>query len=73
MVCDSKLHYKLYFMRKNLCKYEKKFACSRVNFCLQQIPIISTLSALSGLKVYQNGNYIEPSEQRLQEISIAKN
>jgi len=25
------------------------------------------------LKGYQNGNYIEPSEQRLQEISIAKN
>jgi len=25
------------------------------------------------LKVYQNGNHIEPSEQRLQEISIAKN
>jgi len=25
------------------------------------------------LKGYQNGNHIEPSEQRLQEISIAKN
>jgi len=25
------------------------------------------------LKGYQNGNYIEPSEQRLQEIGIAKN
>jgi len=25
------------------------------------------------LKIYQNGNHIEPSKQRLQEISIAKN
>jgi len=25
------------------------------------------------LKGYQNGNHIDPSEQRLQEISIAKN
>jgi len=35
--------------------------------------IISTFSYYSiWLKNYQNGNQIEPSEQRLQEIGIAK-
>jgi len=31
------------------------------------------ISVLSDFKGYQNGNHIEPSEHRLQEISFAKN
>jgi len=34
---------------------------------------ISTLSVLSGLRAARTATIIEPSEQRLQDISIAKN
>jgi len=41
---------------------------------LLRIPSISYFNVIAYylLKGYQNGNHIEPSEQRLQEISIAK-
>jgi len=39
----------------------------------QSISYFNVKRTIIWLKVYQNGNRIEPSEQRLQEISIVKN